>query len=224
MPKVSLRLTDDANTSLLCFDLLQISFSLQAPCTPTISSTSLLESSTMKPCTTLSFVIASASIVLVAADAAAVQTQIEVIGNYTTLLRSDVNNYNSSIQGLPWALQVQQDAVNLYRQIEQGTAMAQASGPFGEPGSSNVASSLLNITGTVKRTLDETAAKSTTFEDLVPLVLGSLYQLKASTDDFGTALTAKLAPAEQSAAPEVQAELDNSFNKAIQAYGGKSAK
>ncbi|KAF2165862.1 hypothetical protein M409DRAFT_55242 [Zasmidium cellare ATCC 36951] len=165
--------------------------------------------------------IASTTITLVAADAAAVQTQIAVIGNYTSLLRSDVNNYNGSTPGLPWALQVQQDAVNLYRQIEQGTTLAKASGNFGEPGSFNVAAALLSITGTVKGTLSDTAAKAPTFDDLGPLVLGSLYQLKASTDGFGKAIVDNLAPIEKALAPAVQADLDNSFNSAITAYGGK---
>lgn len=167
--------------------------------------------------------ITSASIASVAADAAAVQTQIAVIGNYTSLLRSDVNNYNGSIPGLPWALQVQEDAVNLYRQIEQGTSLANASANFGEPGSLNVASALLSITGTVKGTLNDTAAKASTFADLGPLVLGSLYQLKASTDGLGKAIVDKLEPIEKALAPSVQSDLDNSFNSAIKAYGGNAA-
>lgn len=167
--------------------------------------------------------VASTSIASVAADAAAVQTQIAIIGNYTSLLRSDVNNYNGSIPGLPWALQVQQDAVNLYRQIEQGTSLATMSANFGEPGSLNVASALLNITDTVKGTLNDTAAKASTFADLGPLVLGSLYQLKASTDGLGKAIVDKLAPVEKAVAPAVQSDLDNSFNNAIKAYGGNAA-
>ncbi|KAK4494518.1 hypothetical protein PRZ48_014816 [Zasmidium cellare] len=167
--------------------------------------------------------IASTSISLVAADAAAVQAQIAVIGNYTTLLQSDVNNFNGSIPGLPWALQVQQDAVNLYRQVEQGTSLANASSNFGEPGSLNVASALLGITGKVKDSLNAVAAKASTFDDLGPLVLGSLYQLKASTDSFGNAIVAKFAPLEKSVAPSVQKDLDNSFNNAIMAYGGNPA-
>nr|POE96411.1 hypothetical protein CFP56_56461 [Quercus suber] len=155
-----------------------------------------------------------------AADVYSVQAQIQVITAYANLLSSDVQQVNGSVQGIPWALAVQQDAVNIYRQVLNGTAQANASPPFSDQGSYNVSIALLSTTQTVKASLASTQSKAAVFGELSPLVLGSLYQLKQSTDTFGKAIAAKLTTAYQNAAPGVIAQLDAAFNSAIVAYGG----
>lgn len=155
-----------------------------------------------------------------AQNATTVTTQIQVITNYTQLLNSDVLNNNGSIQGLPWALQVQLDAVNIYRQIQNGTAQANASASFGDAGSQTVAAALLNTTSVVQTALNSTQSKVSAFGELGPLVLGSLYQLKQATDTFSEVLVPKLSVVYQMASPVIVAELDTAFNNAIVAYGG----
>nr|POE90589.1 hypothetical protein CFP56_60202 [Quercus suber] len=155
-----------------------------------------------------------------AADVYSVQAQIQVITTYANLLSSDVQQVNGSVQGIPWALAVQQDAVNIYRQVLLGISEANASPPFGDQGSYNVSAALLGTSQTVKASLANTQSKAPVFGDLSPLVLGSLYQLKQTTDDFGKAISAKLTTAYQNAAPAVIQQLDTAFNSAIVAYGG----
>lgn len=157
----------------------------------------------------------------IAQNADAVVNSVYTIGNTTSLLNSDVQNFNGSTVGIPWALQVQVDAVNLYRELKTGTQAAQSSSNFGEPGSSQVSTALLNIVDLVKTALKNTAGKASTFADLRPLVLASLYQLKMQTDLFANATIEKLAATEKSVAPTIKMDLDESFNDAIAAYGGK---
>jgi len=156
-----------------------------------------------------------------AQNAAAVVSSVYQIGNYSTFLNSDVLNYNGSLEGLPWALQVQQDAVIIYRAINAGQAAVDASSAFDTDGSSQVLSAYQNITGTVKNTLTNTASKAAVFADLGPLVRVSLYQLKTAADSFANSTIKKLSSAEVSPATSAKADLDNAFNSAIESYGGK---
>lgn len=156
-----------------------------------------------------------------AANYTDVINDIKNIGIVAAQLSADVRNFNGSVAGLPYALQVQEDAVNLHKVLLKGQADAKASPPFLEPGSFQVASALLNITGQVQSTLSNTTAKAATFADLRPIVLASLYQLKQDTDQFSQAVIAKFEPVEQLVAPAVVLQIDNEFNDAVVAYGGK---
>lgn len=158
---------------------------------------------------------------LVWADATAVNNQLSVIATYTALLNSDAQQFNSVVTSLPFALQVQQDAVLLYRQVNIGTSLSQSSANFGEPGSLQVSATLVNLSNQVQNALSTISSKASTFGELGPIVLASLYSLKNSTDVFADATIAKLALIEAAAAPIVKQNLDNAFNSAIQAYGGK---
>lgn len=159
--------------------------------------------------------------VAIAADANSVVTLIKAIGTSTNQLGLDVSRYNGGVPGLPYALQVQQDAVFVHKQILLATTEAQNSGPFLEPGSLNIAAALLEVTGTVTNTLRNTASKNKAFGELGPIVLASLYQLKLDTNNLATEIVKRLALVEQLAAPLVVGTLNTEFNNAIVAYGGK---
>lgn len=162
-----------------------------------------------------------ASVALVAADGDAVRAQLVVIQNYTDLLGSDVSQFTDTVRTLPFALQVQQDAVLLYRAVNLGASLAQSSPRFGQPNSFRIAATLLAISNDVQSTLNKIQNKQSAFADLGPIVLASLYSLKNGTDAFASATIAKLDPIEATVAPAVVNGIDNAFNRAIVAYGGK---
>ncbi|KAF2762868.1 hypothetical protein EJ05DRAFT_481745 [Pseudovirgaria hyperparasitica] len=157
-----------------------------------------------------------------AADANSVVAIIKNVQINTNQLNLDVQRYNGGVAGLPYALQVQQDAVLTHEQIVLGITEANNSAPFGEPGSFNVAGAFLDLSNTVTQTLRNVSSKQAAFKDLRPIVLASLYQLQQDTRDFGAASIAKLAALEAAAAPLVVQNLVNEFNNAIMAYGGKA--
>lgn len=163
-----------------------------------------------------------ASQVLCVNNANAVLNGISLIGNYTIQLNADVLKFTNVSSGIPYGLQVQEDAVNLHKQIIAATALTNSSDNFGEPGSAQIAVAVINLVGTVQNTLQNVTSKARSFDFLRPIVLASLYQLKQDTDQFGTAVQNHLDPIEGVFAPLVVSQFDNSFNSAITAYGGKS--
>jgi hypothetical protein len=80
------------------------------------------------------------------------------------------------VAGVPYALQIEVDSVNVDMSIITATRDANASAPFGEPGSINVAQAILNLQPMIKKTLSDVSAKNATFGDLGPIVLSSLYR------------------------------------------------
>lgn len=164
---------------------------------------------------TTAFTAVSAQSAQALADAA------YLIGNATNLINNDVTNINGTQQGLPWALQVQQDSVYTYRLVKNATAVANASPVFDENGSFLIAITLINLSTATKTSLSNLITKNTTIGGLQPAVLASLYALKSVSDVFANATIAKLSAAYQGVAPQVKGQLDDAFNQAIAAYGGK---
>lgn len=129
---------------------------------------------------------------------------------------------SAGLLGVSSGLQVQVDAVNIYNKLKSATADANASPAFGEPGSQQVFSALQTVLGTTQTALTDTSAKNTTFDELGPIVLASLYQLRQSSLDFGIAVLGKLSSAESAQAPALASQLVTAFNGAIVSYGGKT--
>ncbi|KAH7360929.1 hydrophobic surface binding protein A-domain-containing protein [Rhexocercosporidium sp. MPI-PUGE-AT-0058] len=156
-----------------------------------------------------------------AADYNTVITDITTVGNLITVLDNDTLAVVPGVAGVPFALQVEVDAVNLDNAILAATRDVDASAPFGEPGSLSVSGAVINLTSKVQKALADVTAQKDAFGELSPIVLSSLYQLKMDTDVFGKAVIAKLALVEQLLAPAIIAQIDGYFNSAITAYGGK---
>ncbi|KAL5326517.1 hypothetical protein ACEPPN_004203 [Leptodophora sp. 'Broadleaf-Isolate-01'] len=165
---------------------------------------------------TLSFALSAA------ADYNTVITDINNVGNLITILDNDTKAVLPGVAGVPFALQVEVDAVNLDNAILAAARDATASPPFGEPGSLSVSGAVINLTSKVQKALSDLTAQQNGFGELGPIVLSSLYQLKKDTDVFGKAVIAKLGTVEQAVAPAIISQIDGYFNSAITAYGGKA--
>jgi hypothetical protein len=172
----------------------------------------------------MKFIYSTLSLTLVAfavADYNTVNDDITTLSNALNTLSTDNDAVVPGVAGVPFALQVQVDAVSIHNIIQQATRDANSSPPFGSDGSASVATSIINLEPHVQSSLQDVSSKSTTFGDLGPIVLSSLYQLKNDTDAFGKAVTAKLDPDFAAVAPSIIEMIDGYFNDAIVAYGGK---
>jgi hypothetical protein len=154
-----------------------------------------------------------------AADYATVRQD---IANITTLLQeldADANAIAPGIAGLPRALQLQVDAVNLHKRLLSASDNAEASPPFGG-GSLSVGLDLIQLEPKISDTLQDIVDKNDALGELGIIVLSSLYQLKQDTDEFGDAIVEKLGALEQAIAPVIIRRIETAFNNAIVAYGG----
>lgn len=154
----------------------------------------------------------------VLADYKTVLTDIKTISKGLTTLDTSVQNMLPGIPGLPFALKIQVDAVNLDKHLLTGVKNAQASSAFGGGGSLEVGLQLIALKPKITSTLDQLSAKNTTFDELGIIVLASLYALKNHTDAFGAAILPKLDSLEAGIAPGVIKSIDQAFDGAIAAY------
>lgn len=150
-----------------------------------------------------------------------VLTDISAIKSNTSALSMAVTTVTPGILGVPSALQVQVDAVTLSKTISHGASDASASPPFGGAGSLAVGLALVDLQGTVRDALANTASKNASFGGLGPVVLASLYALKDETTGFSDAVVAKLDSFEAALAPGIVSAIEGYFNEAILAYGGQ---
>lgn len=159
-----------------------------------------------------------------ASNAAAVKADITTLSNYLNQLSGDVQQFKDLTTGIPFALQVQIDAVNIDKVLLQATKDCQSSSAFGDNDSLAIGIQLLGVSNTVGTSLTAIKKKAAAFEGLQPIVLNSLYQLKADTNTFAKALTAKLSAFEQALSPAIVSGINNNFNSAIKAFGGTVCK
>jgi hypothetical protein len=157
-------------------------------------------------------------------NAAAIKADISSLSAYLNQLSGDATQFNSTTTGIPFALQVQIDAVNIDKILQQATQDCQSSSALSDDDSLAIGVQLLSVSDTVTSTLKVIQNKATAFDGLKPIVLNSLYALKADTDTFANALKPKLAAFEQFVAPAIISNLDAGFNSAIKAYGGTTCK
>lgn len=161
---------------------------------------------------------------IAASNAAAIKADISTLSAYLNQLSGDTAQFNNTTTGIPFALQVQIDAVNIDKVLLQATKDCQSSSALGDDDSLAIGVQLLGVSNTVTSTLKAVQNKATAFDGLRPIVLNSLYALKADTTTFANALKPKLAAFEQAIAPSIISNLNTAFNSAIKAYGGTPCK
>ncbi|KAF5854789.1 hypothetical protein ETB97_011569 [Aspergillus alliaceus] len=122
------------------------------------------------------------------------------------------------IPGLPFALQVQVDAVHLDNQLLSAAQNVDNSGLFGAAGSLQVGLSLIQLQPTITTMLKDIAEMSDAFGDLGVIVLATLFQLKKDTDIFAAAIVHKLDTLEAAIAPAIVKSIDDAFDDAITVY------
>lgn len=154
---------------------------------------------------------------VVRADYNTVLGDIDNISTLLTTLTDDVKAVTPGIPGLPYALQVQVDAVNLDKRIQTGAADANASEPFGG-GSLQVGLALINLKPEIESSLKQIGDKNETFGELGVIVLASLVQLKRDTAAFSDQIVPKLGDFEAGIAPGIVEDIEKAFDGAIAAY------
>lgn len=157
-----------------------------------------------------------------AVDYNTVNDDISNISNLLGSLSTDAKAIVAGVNGLPTALDLQVDAVNLHTSILTSIDHANALPKFGTVGSLSIGVSFIALAPKIVSTLQVVAGKNATLGDLGVVVLSSLYQLKQDTDSFGKVVVTKLDVLEAVIAPPIIKIIDDAFNSAIVAYGGKS--
>lgn len=109
------------------------------------------------------------------ADYQTVINSINSLGDQITILDNDTLAVIGGVAGVPYALQVEVDAVNVDNSLNSATKAANASPAFGV-GSFPVAASVISLSQKVQKTLQDVTNKKATFGDLSPIVLSSLYR------------------------------------------------
>ncbi|KAL1959458.1 hypothetical protein VTO42DRAFT_1903 [Malbranchea cinnamomea] len=155
-----------------------------------------------------------------AADYKTVLDDLDKLDASLTTLSNDVKDVVSGVPGLPIALQVQVDAVNLDKVLLRAIENVNASPDFGIIGSPSVSLKLVALAPKITSTIGAVGGKSKEFGDFGPIVLASLYQLRQDTSTFADGVVDRLDPLYAAVAPIIVNAIDSSFNGAIGKYGG----
>ena len=161
---------------------------------------------------------------LAVAKAADYQTVRNDIANISTLLQrldTDAKGIRAGSLGIAPSLQLEADSVQVHKLLLSTTKDTKASPPF-EDHSIDVGGDFLNMQPVINGALKTITDLKDSLQDLRVVVLASLYQLKQDSDILGKEVSGKLNADFQEAAKQVLGEIDDSFNNAIKAYGGKS--
>ncbi|KAK2609366.1 hypothetical protein QQS21_002147 [Conoideocrella luteorostrata] len=168
--------------------------------------------------TLVTFVCAAA---VNAADSQTVRGDIAQLSTLLDSLAADVKLVRPGSGGIAQALQVEVDSVDIHKCLLKSYDDAKASPAFGFS-SLIVGLDFIQLQPKVKKTLEDVTAQKESLGELGLVVLSSLYQLKQDTDRFGEAAIEKLGTLEKAIAPAIIKKIDESFNDAIVAYGGKA--
>lgn len=136
-------------------------------------------------------------------------------------LLAELDNSNAAVFGgpasIPFALQVQVDAVAIHKKLLTATDNANASPPFGI-GSLAVSADFIGAQPKISAVLDNLRGKRNDYGDLGVIVLYSLYQMRQDTERYSSTIIEKLGTLEQAIAPAIVQMILDSFDKAIAAY------
>lgn len=155
-----------------------------------------------------------------AADYKTVLNDLDSLDGALTTLSSNVADVVPGVAGLPIALQVQVDAVNLDKVLVTAIENVNASPGFGIIGSPSISVKLIALAPKITSTIGAVGKKSGDFGDFGPVVLASLYQLRQDTSTFADGVVDRLDPLYAAVAPVIVNAIDSSFDGAIDKYGG----
>ncbi len=158
---------------------------------------------------------------VLAADYKTVHADIGQLTSLLDVLDQDAKAVAPGAAGLPRALQLEVDAVDIHKAILKATADTNASPSFGAIGSLTISADFLALSPKIKTSIGSLAAKQSALADLGLVVLSSLYQLKQDTNAFGDAVLPKLDALERAVAPLVISDINKALNNAIVTFGGK---
>lgn len=154
---------------------------------------------------------------IVAADGAAIISAMTKVADDSVALNDTLAPWDGNIFDI---LNIFVESTKLLKDIDSATSTAKASANLTAAEGLAVAKETISLSSIVQSTLETVVAKKDEFADLL-LQVAILLELKAeksATDDFSTAVMAKLPQALQSAAPSLIKPIDDAFDKAIAAY------
>lgn len=123
--------------------------------------------------------------------------------------------------GLLGAVPILEKSVNLLIDINKGTKDTENSAPLTLDEAFGVASATIDLVATVNSTLQAVIDRKPDFDKLLvisPIILGNLELQKSATDKFSAAIVEKVPVEAQPIAEELIAEIEASFEAALDAY------
>lgn len=156
------------------------------------------------------------------ADGAAIVAAMATISSATVALNNTVASFPSNVLAdLLDVAPLLSDSISLLNDINAATHVAQTSANLTTLEATSVAQSTLSLASTVESVLNTIIAAKPKFDKLLvvsPVILLNLREEKAATDEFGSAVTAKVPSALQATASGLLAPIDAAFNEAIGVY------
>nr|POE56493.1 cell wall mannoprotein 1 [Quercus suber] len=153
----------------------------------------------------------------VAADGAAIVSALHTIQSANAALNTSIATWKGDLIG---ALPILINSNTLINDINNGTAVANASAPLDTNESINVYTAVTSLSNDVNRTLTSIIAAKPKFDKLFisGITKTELQNSKTATDKFGAAVVAKVPAYLQSTAQGVVTGLDDMFNRALAVY------
>ncbi|KAJ3499474.1 hypothetical protein NLG97_g317 [Lecanicillium saksenae] len=158
------------------------------------------------------------------AKSADFQTVRDDIAKISTLLQrldTDAKGIQAGSLGIARALQLEADSVQVHQLLLSTKDDTLASPPF-QDHSIDVGGDFLNLQPVINGVLKTITDLKSNLQELSVIVLASLYQLKQDSLVLGKEVSSKLNDDFQAVAQQVISEIEDAFNGAITAYGGKA--
>ncbi|XWW95729.1 hypothetical protein V2A60_003696 [Cordyceps javanica] len=160
---------------------------------------------------------------LAVAKGADFQTVRDDIANISAVLQSlDTNakGIQAGSLGIARSLQLEVDSVQVHKLLLDTAEDTRASPPFQDQ-SIDIGGDFLNMQPVINSVLESITNLKSNLQELHLVVLACLYQLKQDSDALGKEVAGKLSSDFQEVTQQVLTEIDDAFNAAIIAYGGK---
>lgn len=158
-------------------------------------------------------------------DATSINASLDKITQSLVALNNTLNTFNGGLVGTFVALQIQNQALGLERDIDAAAGTASQSAPLSDTESASVAFAITALTRNIYDVLDNIVRKKPQFDRAIlgigsasGLVKYDLQNLQSATDKFGAALTEKFVPAVKNLAPLLISAIDHHFEEALKVY------
>lgn len=158
-------------------------------------------------------------------DATSINASLDKITQSLVALNNTLNTFNGGLVGTFVALQIQNQALGLERDIDAAAGTASQSAPLSDTESASVAFAITALTRNIYDVLDNIVRKKPQFDRAIlgigsasGLVRSDLQNLQTATDKFGAALTEKFVPAVKNLAPLLISAIDHHFEEALKVY------
>lgn len=167
----------------------------------------------------LSLVLATVATLVgnVVADGASIVSALDIISSEASTVESTLSSWPGDFLG---ALPITEQSAELLIGILNATAVAKASANLTDTETISVATATINLVTGTNSTVTAIIDAKPKFDHLLlsPVIYLSLQTLKAASDQLSAAITEKLPTVYQAVAEALSAELDDSFDTALDAY------